>query len=101
MPLRPEYCRACGARIVMVRHVRTGKVAPVDEVPAERGNIEIDFDAGTYRILPAEELEARQGTGVYHTSHFATCPEAGRFRDADREKGSDRRMKELSEKKGT
>lgn len=59
-------CKSCGAAIVFLRAAKpnpaTGKrsLMPVDAVGVERDD---------YTFDPSR-----------HTSHFATCPEAGKFR---------------------
>lgn len=53
---------------------QTGKRAPIESAPDERGNILVNLERGTYRILPADEHEAHRGW--LHLNHFATCPQA-------------------------
>jgi hypothetical protein len=52
-------CLACGAKLLW--HVgKSGKQNPLNAEPDPNGRIFVD--------------------GVRYTSHFATCPQAGRFR---------------------
>lgn len=58
-------CRSCGARILWVTFPKSGKRAPVD--------------AAVSRVLKVKDglvLEIVEG----HTSHFATCPHADKWR---------------------
>lgn len=67
-----------------LKHERTGHLAPIDAQPlAHGGNIVVDLEAGTYRVLDAKERQAHYAqsprSGLYR-SHFATCPNAPAFR---------------------
>lgn len=76
-------CKACGAEITFVR-TETGKAMPCDtkqvmyrEKKGAKGRV-VTSDG---RVLAAEVTEdAARATGVGYTAHWATCPEAGRFR---------------------
>lgn len=68
-------CKRCKAAVWWLAHASTGKRAPINVMPTEGtrpGNIVVDLDAGTYRIVPS-------APGLY-LSHFATCPAAKTFR---------------------
>jgi len=52
-------CRKCNAEIVFLR-TATGKMMPVDANTVKPGDVNYEHHK--------------------HTSHFATCPEADRFR---------------------
>lgn len=69
-----KRCRSCGAEIYWLKHVRTGKMAPIDAPPNPAGNIVIHLDHGTYENRPADEREAQ--ADWLHTNHFQTCPSA-------------------------
>ncbi len=69
-----KTCRSCGAEVVWLKHVRTGKPAPIDAVPNAAGNIVIHLDRGTYENVPADEREAQREW--LHTNHFSTCPQS-------------------------
>jgi hypothetical protein len=60
-----QRCRTCGAGILWLVHERTGKTAPIDARVYADGNVLVDLDAGTYRIV-APPREA-------HKNHWATC----------------------------
>lgn len=71
-------CRACGAPMVFVRCAsRDGKWTPLDPEPVSDGNIVVNA-AGEAEYLTASAQETY--TGERFKSHFATCPEAERFR---------------------
>lgn len=57
-----------------------GKAMPVDPEPVEGGNLELVAGGSQLvprvRVVPAGERAGR----VLHTSHFVTCPHAGRWR---------------------
>lgn len=69
-----KHCRSCGSAIYWLRHVHTGKMAPIDAEPDPAGNIVIHLDRGTYEQVSAEERE-RQREWL-HTNHFQSCPQA-------------------------
>lgn len=66
-----QQCRSCGAPVIWLQHIKTGKPAPIDAEPSPVGNIYI---GATYMIVPA----GRRGEypGQLHTNHFMTCPHA-------------------------
>lgn len=71
-------CRACGAAIFFVLSA-SGKSVPLDAVPADNGNYEIGDD-GIARVVTKERIcEIEEGSPLY-LSHFATCPDAKKFR---------------------
>ena len=72
---RIEKCRGCGADVVWARHFTTGRSAPIDPEPVDGGNVALWPDDAVYSIPKKGAL-----SGPLRTSHFATCPQAGRFR---------------------
>lgn len=70
-----SFCKACAAPIVWLRHVSTGKMAPIDAFPDEGGNVIASFGDGQYRL--ATEADPRF---ELYTNHFQTCPAAASFR---------------------
>ena len=93
MEMRITKCRACGADIGFIKTV-AGKTIPVnpEEVAYEQkagGSLKIVTPNG--EVLSAERpADPQKATGIGYISHFATCPEADRFRKArksDRKKG--------------
>lgn len=82
----PARCRACGLEIVWAITDR-GKRMPVDRTPALPGvgNLVLFFDVDLFghpiddvQRVTAATPETKGGTTW--VSHFATCPEAARFR---------------------
>lgn len=72
-------CKSCGRSILWLKHERTGKVAPIDQMATAEGNILIDEERGTYRILTTH-TERAEYIGRLHMPHFATCPFAARHK---------------------
>lgn len=75
-----ERCRSCLAEVIMVPHERTARMAPMNlahvEGVAENIALQVEDDGHvTYAIVPA-------GQGKF-SPHFATCPEAQRWRRRD------------------
>ncbi len=78
-------CRSCGAPIIWAR-TEAGKPMPVDADPIDGGNVLL-VATGTAtpiaRSHPAVDPRI-DGLAVEaaprHTSHFATCPQAGKWR---------------------
>lgn len=74
MAATEDACRSCHAPVIRLDHERTGNEAPIDRDPTPDGNIAIDLEAGTYRIVPKAERD--QYVGQLRKNHFATCPQA-------------------------
>jgi len=70
-------CRSCGTLVLDLRHEGTGRHAPIESEPVPDGNIAIDLEAGTYRLV-GHDLRSR--AKAQYVNHFARCPEPGRFR---------------------
>lgn len=76
-------CKACGARVVWIR-TRSGKRMPCDadtivywENP--KGSKKVVTPDGD--VVSADlKGKPENATGVGYVSHFASCPEADRFR---------------------
>lgn len=78
----------CGAEIEWRFHARTGKRAPVDKYPTPDGNVRLHKD-GTYDVITKKERTA--ATDLFadddeprYKLHFASCPNAQRFRRCKR-----------------
>jgi len=71
------FCRSCHQRIWFVRSER-GKPLPVDREPDPKGNLVLlGPDMGQAKVVTPGELPEM----TRYMSHFATCPEAARFRN--------------------
>ncbi len=70
-------CRSCGAAIIWVTMIASGKKNPLNAEPdPEHGNVQVFVD-GTADVKssdPAQCKEYRDGGGRLYLSHFATCP---------------------------
>ena len=78
--MRAETCRACGETIFQALYPKTGRRAPIEAIPSSNGNVLLDEDAGTYRIVSGADLQAARDGGLsLHLNHFAGCPAAQRF----------------------
>jgi hypothetical protein len=71
-------CRSCGASIIWTETVN-GKTMPLDEDPDPDGNFTLDE---SHEPPVAEHIAGRMIAPKEErfTSHFATCPDAARFR---------------------
>ena len=69
-----SQCGSCGEPIYWLKHVRSGKPAPIEIKTSANGNILVDVSHGTYGMaLPAEKVAYPEHL---HLNHFATCPQA-------------------------
>jgi len=76
--MKVENCRRCTAQIIMVRHHKTDKPAPIEVQPTADGNILVTGDL--YEIVPKAERAGLIRRGfVLRKNHFATCPYAREF----------------------
>lgn len=83
----PTECRSCHAEILWVTWPKTGKKMSVDFPSDNRpwpkgGNIVLSLREGPFGVLVAEFFDpAKHGANRNrYTSHFATCPEADKWR---------------------
>ena len=74
-------CRSCGHPIVWAKHPETGKAMPIDDASHPLGNVRLNDD-GTFTVLGGTRWEnsRNQGEALFR-SHFATCPNAKRWRN--------------------
>lgn len=70
------YCRSCGAPVIFLL-MNTGNTMPIDPGPVPNGNIVVELGVG--RVLKKADARPPEGTALFR-SHFATCPDAARFR---------------------
>lgn len=76
-------CRGCGAAIIWIR-TPGGKSIPCDPEQVlyrskKEGGIKIVTPNGEVLSAKLESIP-NEADGIGYVSHFATCPEAGRFR---------------------
>ena len=91
--MRTTQCRACGAEIGFIKSVG-GKSIPVDAAEVtywQNANGSKKIVTPNGEVVSADlEGDPQKATGIGYVSHFATCPEADKFRKArksDRKKG--------------
>ena len=76
-------CRSCGAEIVFVR-TRNGKSMPCNATPIkfkEDNDGKEKFVLGNGDVVIGVRVDdIHEATGIGMISHFATCPDAGKFR---------------------
>jgi len=70
-------CRSCGAPILWVVTVASGKRMPLDAEPGPAGNLVL-LTGGRARAAEPDDRPP------LHTSHFATCPQAAEWRGKKR-----------------
>ena len=70
-------CRSCGRPVRFVESAVSGRVMILDGEPSDKGNVTID-ENGQARVVSTP----LDGSARY-LSHFATCPDAKRFRRRD------------------
>jgi hypothetical protein len=81
-------CRGCGAEMLWVEMIGTGKRNPLNPKPdPERGDILVVAGSGSRRLgLSVAKLtkeareEAKESGAQLYLSHFATCPDRGKFK---------------------
>jgi hypothetical protein len=78
-------CRSCGAEILWCRTVNN-KSIPVDAKPVEYGGNIVIRDGVAITLKRDEPSEAGEKR---YRSHFATCPDAKKFRSTDAPKNPD------------
>lgn len=80
-----DECRSCKAKIVWAV-TEQGKSMPVDAEPVEGGNVYFVGSPGSLvvRVLsdpqPTLDEQTDSADGLRYLSHFATCPQADRWR---------------------
>lgn len=82
-----DRCRSCNAPIRWAVSLASGKALPLDEAPTDRGNVwlhEAGEEGGNVdvaEVLAGDKLGRARNAGVaLYLSHFATCPDAGKWR---------------------
>lgn len=72
-------CRSCKAVIVFAKHHNGGRTAPFEEDP--NGEWTIENGVAKHVGPPAAQLDLGDAPAAKRfTSHFARCPEAGKWR---------------------
>jgi hypothetical protein len=73
-------CRSCNAVIFFAMNKKTGKKIPIDVEPNSKGNVLVEGNGMCSILNKTEQALAVDSGLILHISHFATCPNAGRFR---------------------
>jgi hypothetical protein len=68
-------CRDCGRRILWLKHEVSLKPSPINDTPSPDGNVLINEEAGTWRVVTTH-TELAEYVGRLHKHHRATCPKA-------------------------
>lgn len=79
-PWAEARCKSCGARVIWAVSA-LGRKLPVDAAPDPAGQwwLTTDDPRATVPNFRRVDLYTPEGTPHY-TSHFVTCPEAGKWR---------------------
>jgi len=75
--VKQSRCRSCSAPIFFAK-TRTGKNVPIDWTPRVDGNLPVICVDGLAWILDKDEPD--QANADHFVSHFATCPQAKKWR---------------------
>jgi hypothetical protein len=81
-----SVCSSCRKTIVWAVTTKTGRAIPLDPTPGPEGNVTIvgrsPRDCPLVLVLSPEELALAREHGVprLYVSHFATCPDAAKWR---------------------
>jgi hypothetical protein len=79
-----EHCRTCNMPIIWAVTSRLRDM-PVDAEPSPDGNIRLEVREGQIQPMARVLSVAEQfGKKSLRKSHFATCPQAGRWRTGGR-----------------
>jgi hypothetical protein len=71
----PPTCEGCGARIVFVKMVATGKRVPCDPMPVADGNVCARQIGNQLHGYVISEDRAPQPNMLRYAAHFGTCPD--------------------------
>lgn len=72
-----RQCERCGVEVVFLRHLRTGKLAPIEALPNRSGSFTVEWEALTYATF----FGLKQLKENYYQNHYVTCPQAQFFRE--------------------
>lgn len=74
----PQRCRYCGAPIIWCLTTK-GRRMPLDAVATRDGTVHLDPTTGRCQVVGIGSPEQQR-----YTSHFVTCPTAGKARKGGR-----------------
>lgn len=78
-----ENCRTCHAQVIWAVTVNA-RAMPVDAEPAPGGNVQLEARPGLQPLARVLPVAKQFGKKDLHTSHFARCPQAERWRSGRR-----------------
>ncbi len=78
-----DKCGSCQAEIIWAVTTR-GKDMPVNADPAPGGNVALDYRPGQDPLARVLTTTQQFGRNNLRLSHFATCPQAPRWRKRGR-----------------
>lgn len=77
---RVSRCHSCQARIRWAILMPSERHMPLDADPAATGTIAFQSDNERARVLTKAEIAEAAGKVPLFISHFATCPQATKYR---------------------
>jgi hypothetical protein len=77
-------CKSCNADIRWATSSKTETPIPIDREPVSDGNLVLEFKHGESVARPATDDDRRLKRDLFK-SHFATCPQAGQWRNKERQ----------------
>lgn len=75
-----DDCDTCHAAIVWTTHERTLRAMPVDVDPSDGANLALTLSKSGTVFCRVVKPELAYGRTDLHRSHFATCPDAPKWR---------------------
>lgn len=71
----PATCSSCGARVVFVKMVYTGKRLPVDPIPVADGNVSARLVGSHLHGYVISDDHPHGRPNNRYAAHFGTCPD--------------------------
>lgn len=78
-----EHCRSCNGPIIWAITSKD-RTMPIDAEPTAHGNVVLEYRGGFTPLALVLNNTQRFGRTGLRTSHFATCPQAGSWRQGKR-----------------
>lgn len=76
-------CKSCDQPIRWVVMASTGKRMPLDEQPRDDGNVRLLGSSDPSGLPIAEYVRGGEPASQRFVPHFASCPEADKYRKSD------------------
>lgn len=90
---RRSVCKSCGASIFFATTDKSART-PIDFEPCDDGNLSVSRGIPLPKAVvlrPAQAAGMREAGMPTYRSHFASCPDADRFRHRARARATSRR----------